>query len=254
MVKAGNPPCISGKTACRVLRKTGLKWARIQRKGILTKNELKLRFKFARKIRRKLFANFWEEGASLDGASFTHKINPLGQARAPRSMAWRKPWQGFNYGFTVKGINEGTVETVSYFTAAIDYGKGVTAAKQYHGRINAETFSLFVREHFARMFKKSANPRGKFSYRMVILHRAASKPDLPGMRLMLEKLPFRQEIQVWPYRKYLSYCQAEVASRCFGWTDNLRRFCSSFHKNQDYTGDDTYWCSRQKYTLHGTEN
>ena len=43
MVKAGIPPSISEETVRRVLRKAGLKWARVQRKGILTKNDLKLR-------------------------------------------------------------------------------------------------------------------------------------------------------------------------------------------------------------------
>ena len=89
MVKAGIPPSISEETVRRVLRKAGLKWARVQRKGILTKNDLKLRLKFVRKVHRKLPANFWEEGVRfyLDGASFTHKKNPFDQARAPRAMA-----------------------------------------------------------------------------------------------------------------------------------------------------------------------
>lgn len=118
-------------------------------------NDLKLRLKFAWKVRRKPSANFWEEGIFyLDGASFTHKVNPFDQARAPWAMAWGKPRQGFDFSFTGKGSHEGTVETVSHFTTAIDYEKGVTAAKQYHGRINAERFSLFVREHFASMYKK----------------------------------------------------------------------------------------------------
>ena len=92
MVKAGIPPSISEETVWRVLRKAGLKWARVQRKGILTKNDLKLRLKFARKVRRKLPANSWEEGVGfyLDEASFTHKMNPFDQARAPSAMAWRK--------------------------------------------------------------------------------------------------------------------------------------------------------------------
>ena len=97
----------------------------------------------------------------MDGASFTHKMNPFDQARAPRAMAWRKPGQGFDFGFTGKGSHEGTGGTVAHFMAAIAYGKGVIAAEQYHGRINAEKFSSFVCEHFAGMFKKSANPRGK---------------------------------------------------------------------------------------------
>ena len=39
--------------------KVGLKWTCVQRKGILAKNDLKLRLKFARKVRPKLTANFW---------------------------------------------------------------------------------------------------------------------------------------------------------------------------------------------------
>ena len=71
MIKAGIPPSISEETVRRVLQKAGLKWARVQRKGILTKNDLKLRLKFTRKVRRKLLANYWKEGLGfyLDGAS-----------------------------------------------------------------------------------------------------------------------------------------------------------------------------------------
>ena len=61
MVKTGIPPSISEETVRRILRKAGLKWTRVHRKGILTKNDLKLRLKFARKVYRKLSANFWEE-------------------------------------------------------------------------------------------------------------------------------------------------------------------------------------------------
>ena len=39
--------------------------------------------------------------------------------------------------------------------------KGVIAAEQYFGRINTDTFSSFVSEHFASMFKKCPNPKGK---------------------------------------------------------------------------------------------
>ena len=113
-----------------------------------------MRLKFARKVCRKLSKIFWEEGVGfyLDGASFTHKINPLDQARASRALAWRKPGQGFDFGFTGNGNHEGTGGNVAHFMAAIAYGKGVIAAEQYHGRINAEKFSSFVRENFASMF------------------------------------------------------------------------------------------------------
>ena len=50
MVKVGIPPSISEETVRRVSQKTGLKWNHFQRKRILTKNDLKLRLKFARKV------------------------------------------------------------------------------------------------------------------------------------------------------------------------------------------------------------
>ena len=47
--------------------------------GILTKNDLKLPLKSARKVRQKLSKNFWMEGIGffLDGARFTHKQTHL---------------------------------------------------------------------------------------------------------------------------------------------------------------------------------
>ena len=63
-----------------------------------------------------------------------------------------QPGQGFDFGFFGKGSHKGTGGTVAYFMTAIAYGKGVTAAEQYHGRINTEKFSPSVREHFASMF------------------------------------------------------------------------------------------------------
>ena len=53
MVKAGIPPSIRKETVRRVLRKTDLKWTHFERKRILTKTDLKMRLKFARKFCRK---------------------------------------------------------------------------------------------------------------------------------------------------------------------------------------------------------
>ena len=132
MVKASIPPSISDKTFQRVLRKTELRWARAQRKRILTKNDMKLRLRFARKVRCKLSANFWKEGVGFywDGTNFTDKITPFEQARAPRAMAWRKPGQGIDFGFTGKGGDKDTGENFAHFMAAVAYGKGVIAAEQ----------------------------------------------------------------------------------------------------------------------------
>ena len=59
MVKADIPPTIIGETVCRVLQKTDLKWTHFQRKGNLTKNDLKLRLTFARKVcRKRIMCNY----------------------------------------------------------------------------------------------------------------------------------------------------------------------------------------------------
>ena len=114
-----------------------------------------MRLTFTRKVRLKHFVNFWEEGVEFDlvGASFTQKTNPFKQARAPKAMAWKRPGQGFHFGFTRKGSQKDTGGTVAQFMTVIAYGKGESGAEQYHGRINAERFSSFVRDYFASMFK-----------------------------------------------------------------------------------------------------
>ena len=53
MVKAGIPPSITEKTVGRVLQKIDMKWTHFQTKGILTKNDLKVRLTFTRKVCRK---------------------------------------------------------------------------------------------------------------------------------------------------------------------------------------------------------
>ena len=77
MVKTDIPASVIEETVGRVSQKSDLKWACVQRKGTLTKKDLKLTLTFARKVCRKLFVNFWEEGIEFDlvGASFTQKIN-----------------------------------------------------------------------------------------------------------------------------------------------------------------------------------
>ena len=97
----------------------------------------------------------------MDGASFTHKLSPLDQARAPRAMASGKPGQGFDFSFTGKGRNEGTGGAGAHSMTEIAYGKGVIAAEQYY---------LFV-NILLTCFIKVPTQGGNFFYRMVILHR-----------------------------------------------------------------------------------
>ena len=53
MGKTCIPPSISEETVRKVVQKTHLNWTHFQRKGILTKNDLKLRLKFDCKVCRK---------------------------------------------------------------------------------------------------------------------------------------------------------------------------------------------------------
>ena len=53
MIKAGIPSFITEETVRRILRKTVLKWTHFKRKGIVTKNDLKLRLKVAQEVYHK---------------------------------------------------------------------------------------------------------------------------------------------------------------------------------------------------------
>ena len=65
---------------------------------------------------------------------------------------------------------------------AIGNRKGVIAAEQYFGRINADTFSSFVHEHFTSMFKKCPKPKGNFFLENWDPYKIVVKPDLLGMK------------------------------------------------------------------------
>ena len=65
------------------------------------------------------------------------------------------PGQRFGFGFTGKGSHKCTRKNVDHVMATIAYGKSVTAAKQNHDRINAESFPhLFVITLPACLIKK----------------------------------------------------------------------------------------------------
>ena len=103
------------------------KWTHIQRKGILTKNDLKWRLKFSWKVCLKLLVGV--VGFCLDGTSFTYKMNPFDQASAQRAVTWRGPGLGFDFGFTRKESHGGTRENVAHFMTAISYRKSVIAVE-----------------------------------------------------------------------------------------------------------------------------
>ena len=163
-VSAGLENKVSDETVRRVLRKANLRYLHSRKKGILTRKDLRERLKFAKKVRRRLDPNIWKEGISfyLDGVGFTHKMNPCDQARAPRTMAWRKPSDGLQFQFTAKGSHEGSGGSVAHFMVAIAYGKGVVLAEQYSGHLNGQICADFIRNKFPALFQRSGvNTKGK---------------------------------------------------------------------------------------------
>ena len=116
-VSAGIGSRVSDETVRRVMRSDGLNYRHARKKGQLTKNDLKLRLQFARKVKYKLGPNFWKQGVSfyLNGVSFTHKFIPADQAHAPKTKAWRRPNEGQKYKCTAKGSRKGTGGKVAHF-------------------------------------------------------------------------------------------------------------------------------------------
>ena len=161
--KAGISPDVSDETVRRVLHSAGYKYYHSRKKGLLTQNDLKLRLKFARKVKSLLSENFWKKGISFyfDGAGFQHKYDPLSEARSTKTMAWRRRDEGLEPNYTAKGSHVGSGGNVAHFLVAIAYDKGVILSEQYKGKINGEMFKNFVEKHFADTFAKSANQRGK---------------------------------------------------------------------------------------------
>jgi len=162
-VAAGIAPNVCDETVRRVLRDAGYRYYHSRKKGLLTKKDLQLRLRFARRIKRLLPQNFWQDGIGfyLDGAGFQHKYDPRDEARSTRTMAWRRRDEGLEPNCTAKGSHVGSGGRVAKFMVAIAYGKGVILAEQYQERLNGAMFARFIQRHFEATFEKGSNPRGK---------------------------------------------------------------------------------------------
>ena len=144
----------------RYLNKMGYRVSQCRRKGILLKEDLQKRLKFAKRC-KKLPATFWKDGISLylDGASFFHKTNPSQHARTTRT--WKKKGEALERHCTAKGKKEGVGGRVARFMCAKSYGLGFTKCHQYTWCVNGETCRDFINEHFPSMSENFPNPQGK---------------------------------------------------------------------------------------------
>ena len=153
---------VSNSTLRRSLRRHGYAYTQCRRKGILLKEDLKKRLKFARNCKR-LPESFWTEGISfyLDGTGWVHKTNPCEHAKTLRTRTWKKKSESLAWHCTAKGKKEGTAGRMAKFMIAIAYSKGIVECKQYSGNINGQKCADFIRNNFPEMFMKAQNPKGK---------------------------------------------------------------------------------------------
>lgn len=153
---------LSRRTIRRYLNKMGYRFRQCRKKGILVKEDLVKRLKFAKKC-KSLPQSFWKEGVSfyLDGVSFVHKTNPAKHARTSRTRTWMKKGDSLKRHCTAKGKKEGVNGRVAKFMCAIAYGHGFIKCQQIVGKVDGEQCREFVKDHFPSMFENSSNPRGK---------------------------------------------------------------------------------------------
>ena len=134
----------------------------MQKKGLLSPEDLTARLKFAKQC-KKLPTNFCTEGISfyLDVTSWVHKKNPASHAKTFRTRTWRKKCQGLKPTCCAKRKKKGSGGRVAKFMAAVAHSKGIVKCYQYEGRINGEKFVKFIEEQFPDMLLKGNNKKGK---------------------------------------------------------------------------------------------
>jgi len=159
-VAAGVRQDACDETIRRVLRAAGYKFLHSRKKGLLRPDDLKKRLKFARKVKKFLSDQFWEEGVSfyLDAAGFQHKYNPNDEAKSSKTMAWRKMNEGLDPYCTAKGMHVGSGGRVAHFMVAIAHKEGVVLCQQYTGKLNGQKFADFIKQHFLQTFNRCKNP------------------------------------------------------------------------------------------------
>ena len=84
--------------------------------------------KFSKDLKRYYDDGLWSSGRCfyLDAKHFIRKTNPMDQAKAPKSLIWRKKGEGLVKGGTSNGnkARHGG-KVASFFFAAISLGKGI---------------------------------------------------------------------------------------------------------------------------------
>ena len=83
----------------------------------------------------------------------------MDQAKAPKSLVWRKKNEGLIKGCTSKGNKTGHSGTMASFFVAISLGKVICYCKHYE-QLSGKLFAEFIENKFIEIFKSSCNPTG----------------------------------------------------------------------------------------------
>ena len=144
-----------------MLNKYGYYYRQARRKGLLTENNLKLRMKFAKDIKKYYDNGLWSCGICfyLNAKHFIHKTKPMDQAKAPKRLVWRKKNEGLVKSCTSKGNKAGHGGKVAGFFFAISFGEGICYCK-YYKKPSGKLFAEFIEHDFLEIFKSKGNPTG----------------------------------------------------------------------------------------------
>lgn len=158
LLETGMQDKVSRRTGGRFLNKQGLHFLHTRKKGVMTRQDMRKRVRFARKVNR-VNPTIWTEGISfyLDGVGFVHKTNPRDEAISPRGMAYRRKCEGLDHGHTSKGKKEGVNGRVAKYIVCISYSKGVICCEPYE-KMTGAYFKSFIEDHFDGIFAKSNAP------------------------------------------------------------------------------------------------
>ena len=150
---------VSVRTVQRMLNRNGFFFLQARKKGLMSSKDLRERVKFARKIKTQYNASIWKKGIAfyLDGTSFVHKMNPLDQARAPKTRIWRKKSEGLQRGCLAKGQKVGNGGRTVKMIVAISHKSGVVCCKPYK-EMNGAFFAKFINDHFEDIYRKAQKP------------------------------------------------------------------------------------------------
>ena len=128
-----------------------------------------LGIKFAKDIKKYYDDRLWSSWICfyLDAKHFIHKTNPIDQAKAPKSLVWRKRNEVLIKGCTSKGNKAGYGSKVARCFVAISLGKGICYCKHYE-ELNGKIFMGLWKTTLLRFSKIVVTLQGMCLFKMVI--------------------------------------------------------------------------------------